>query len=139
MDCPLCRKALKPLAYEGCTVHACETCGGEFVAGEDLATIVRTRHERFPETIAEQARARTPEFGVFCEARALACPACEHPMHTVNYSGDTGVCVDRCSVCAGVWLDREELERIQALLEEWHDRAPERIRAIAGQLELARA
>ncbi len=138
MDCPTCHKAMKPVAYEGCPIHTCDSCGGEFVAGESLAAIVRTRQERFPDSLMAQVQTRLPEFGVFCEARGLPCPACENAMRTMNYSGDSGVCVDRCQRCGGVWLDHEELEKVQALMEQWHDHAPAKVRAIAGTLEHAR-
>ncbi len=139
MNCPICVKPMKPASYEGCSIHTCEGCGGEFVAGESLTAIVRVRQERFPESIVAEVATRVPEFGVFCEARGLACPACENPMRTLNYSGDSGVCVDRCERCNGIWLDHEELEKVQALLEHWQDHAPAKVREIAGRLENARA
>ncbi len=138
MNCPNCAKALKPVRYEGCSIHTCESCGGEFVAGESLAAIVRARQEKFPEAMVAQMRTCKPQFGDFCEARALSCPACENAMRTMNYSGDSGVCVDRCSLCGGMWLDHDELEKVQALMETWQDRAPAQMRTIAGKLEHAR-
>jgi len=139
MDCPICLSAMKPIPYEGCPIHTCDSCGGEFVAGESLAAIVRTRHEKFPAALLAQVQTQQPEFGVFCEARGLGCPACENPMRSMNYTGDTGVCIDRCELCNGIWLDREELEKVQVLLEQWQDRAPILLRPVAGKLEEARA
>jgi len=139
MNCPVCDKAMKPVCYEGCAIHTCEACGGEFVPGECLTTIVRVRQEKFPESIMAQVATRVPEFGVFCEARGLKCPACENPMRSLNYSGDSGVCIDRCELCNGVWLDHDELEKVQTLLEHWQDHAPATVRDIAGQLERSRA
>ena len=59
-------------------------------------------------------------------------------MMLLNYLGDTGVHLDRCPACHGLWLDHQELERVQVLVERWADDAPEQIRSIAGQLEEAR-
>jgi Zn-finger nucleic acid-binding protein len=39
----------------------------------------------------------------------LVCPKCESPMRTYERSGVT---VDQCSGCRGVFLDRGELERL---------------------------
>ena len=40
---------------------------------------------------------------------ALTCPKCESPMPTYERSG---ISVDQCSGCRGVFLDRGELERL---------------------------
>jgi uncharacterized protein len=39
----------------------------------------------------------------------LVCPKCESPMRSYERSG---VNVDQCTVCRGVFLDRGELERL---------------------------
>jgi Zn-finger nucleic acid-binding protein len=41
----------------------------------------------------------------------------------VNYGGDSGIIVNRCPACGGVWLDRCELESIQTLVEGLDDAA----------------
>lgn len=40
---------------------------------------------------------------------ALTCPKCQGPMRTYERSG---VVVDQCTECRGVFLDRGELERL---------------------------
>ncbi len=47
----------------------------------------------------------------------LLCPKCQAPMRTLERSGVT---LERCSECGGVFLDRGELER----LEEAEHEAP---------------
>ncbi len=59
-------------------------------------------------------------------------------MSVVNYAGDSGVFVDRCDVCSGLWLDHEELEKVQYVMEKWAEDAQPQIKAIAGELEMAR-
>jgi uncharacterized protein len=39
----------------------------------------------------------------------LACPKCENPMRSYERSGVT---IDQCTGCRGIFLDRGELERI---------------------------
>lgn len=140
MHCPLCDLAMATVDYEGVPVHACDACGGEFIAAEPLRHIVNTRGRSFcPETRAALAD-HQPAHGVPVEARhrRLTCPSCRHGMDVINYAGDTGVCVDRCGECHGLWLDRHELEKVQILMERWADDAPEKLRAVAGSLEQAR-
>lgn len=140
MRCPVDGSALTPMAYEGVTVHACGACGGECVSGSELAHIVTVREALFDAEAMEALSSFTPLAGVPAEAatRALECPSCGGPMGVMNYSNDSGVIVDRCPACSAVWLDRDELEHLQILMEMWHDRAPAGVRGVAAELEMAR-
>ena len=140
MQCPQCSASMRQIDYEGSFVHTCETCGGEFVGGVQLAHIVRVRQEQFSDEQKSAIEDRTPMFGVSAEdaGRRLTCPACNCPMRCVNYGGDSGVIVDRCQTCGGLWLDHDELEQVQVLMERFADEAPHQLQAIAGELEHAR-
>ena len=137
MDCPNCQAAMKPVTYEGVEIHACASCGGEFVGAGALAHVVRTREERFGTEVADEIAEREPVFGVPVEEteRQLACPACENRMRVINYGVDSGIFVDSCAVCGAVWLDKGELEKVQSLMDRWTDVAPEMIRGVALELE----
>jgi Zn-finger nucleic acid-binding protein len=128
------------IEYEDVLIRTCDRCGGEFIGADGLAHIVRTREERFPPEMTTELSERAPSFGANDERSgcALACPACSQEMSVGNYGGDSGVYIDRCDGCGGVWLDRDELEHLQVLSERWADEAPERMRGVAGDLELAR-
>jgi Zn-finger nucleic acid-binding protein len=140
MQCPQCSSSLAPAAYEGVPIHTCETCGGEFIGGEELARIVRARHQQVSARLQGTMAGHEPCFGgaVTQPQRALHCPACDGAMDVVNYSGDSGVFVDRCGICGGLWLDHEELEKVQYVMEKWAEEAPGQLQAIAGDLERAR-
>lgn len=137
MDCPACKSNLRQIAYEGVDIHTCDSCGGEFVGPEQLALIVNVREERFGPGVIAQIGSQPPTFAVPVKElqRTLECPACHAKTTPINYAGDTGVVLDRCRACSGLWLDRSELEKIQALLEKWQDQAPANIRAIADQIK----
>ena len=60
-------------------------------------------------------------------------------MNPINYAGDSGVVVDRCPSCTGLWLEHSELEKVQILLEKWEDAAPAQLRSAAIKLSRARA
>jgi Zn-finger nucleic acid-binding protein len=47
----------------------------------------------------------------------LICPKCQGAMRTYERSGVT---VDQCSECRGVFLDRGELERLVDAEQAWH-------------------
>ena len=140
MQCPQCRSALELLEYEGAPVHGCDTCGGEFISAEDLGCIVRVRQEKFSAELQASLAERQPSFSVpeSETTRSLSCPDCGESMRVVNYGGDSGVFVDRCERCAGIWLDQQELEKIQLLMEQWADEAPQQLRELSTELETAR-
>ena len=140
MKCPQCSSALESTTYEAVPIHTCNSCGGEFIGGRELAHIVHTRQEQFDPELKELLAERKPRFGVPPEEarRSRCCPTCGEPMSVVSYGGDSGIFVDRCESCDGLWLDHEELERIQVLQERWADEAPQKLKDIAGELEQAR-
>ena len=140
MQCPRCPSSLAPAAYEGVPIHACEACGGEFIGSQELARIVQHRQHAFKPQLQAALAEHKPVFGGAASRpqRSLLCPACEGSMTVVNYSGDSGVFVDRCEVCGGLWLDHEELQRVQIIMERWAAEAPSQLQAIAGELEMAR-
>lgn len=132
MNCPVCTAALRRISYEGVHIHTCDGCGGEFVGPGQVAHIVNIREARF----AQSGPAPRPQFGLpeGLDPRSLGCPQCAGNMAPVNYAADTGIMVDRCHTCEGIWLEASELERIQQVLERWQDAAPARIRALAREL-----
>lgn len=42
----------------------------------------------------------------------MKCPKCGHDLETVHYES---LAIDRCTSCAGVWLDPGELEQLRSL------------------------
>ncbi len=140
MRCPCCGFGMSEVVYEGVHIHSCGGCGGEFLGGEELAHIVRVREMTFCQTIIEEMAQREPTFGIPEEDadNGVNCPACGECMDVINYCVDTGIVVDRCTECQGLWLDNEELEKVQALMERWQDEAPAKIRAVAEELAAVR-
>jgi len=48
------------------------------------------------------------------------CPSCRVPLYEVYY-GDSGIIVDVCNLCHGIWLDRAEFKKITDWLREKAD------------------
>jgi len=127
MECPACHGELSTVMYEGIDVETCPACGGEWLDSEELGKIVKIREERFTE---EQRRAiadSTVRTAVVLDDvdHDLLCPKCGGTTDALNYGGDSGIVIDRCTSCGGFWLDKEELEKIQALVEAWEEEVPE--------------
>jgi Zn-finger nucleic acid-binding protein len=137
MRCPIDQTELSPLEYEGCLVHTCRSCGGELLGGDALTHVVNVRDEKFSQDMKDGLA--SPARGApVAQDHDLTCPFCEQGMQTLNYTGDSDVIIDRCMSCGAVWLDRDELEHVQILLERWQDEAPEKLRGLATELETAR-
>ncbi|MEU6283614.1 zf-TFIIB domain-containing protein [Streptomyces sp. NPDC047028] len=51
----------------------------------------------------------------------MQCPKCHAPMHTYNRSG---VQIEQCSGCRGIFLDYGELESLTQLESQWTKPAP---------------
>ncbi|MGW4165059.1 TFIIB-type zinc ribbon-containing protein [Streptomyces sp. NPDC004788] len=51
----------------------------------------------------------------------MQCPKCHAPMHTYNRSG---VQIEQCSGCRGIFLDYGELEALTQLESQWVKQAP---------------
>lgn len=144
MHCPACESKLATITYEGVEFETCNTCGGCWLDADELGQIVRLREKRFT---AEQRSAidtagRIPGLPVESIERELTCPGCNASTGPINYGGDTGIIIDRCPKCRGIWLDVGELEHIQMLVEAWKDGLPEDLRSygplldrVAGELE----
>ena len=123
MQCPSCQETLRTMTYEGIKVETCDACGGEWLDAEELGHIVKTREVRFSAQERQAIAQATSIKGVRLSDvdRDLSCPKCGGTTDALNYGGDTGIILDRCTSCHGLWLDNEELEKIQKLVEGWED------------------
>lgn len=140
MNCPRCGGGLRDVEYEGAIINTCDACGGELMGAETLRYIVRRREMRFDPALSQLLAHHKPRFGLTpgTEHPSLTCPGCGGAMRWANYGGDTGIIVDRCEQCHAVFLDHEELEKVQLVLEQWEDEAPARLRAVAHEVTEAR-
>lgn len=123
MRCPNCQATLRTVTYEGIAIETCPSCKGEWMDVKELGPIARAREVRFDEEErrAIAAAAKITGVEVAREDRDLVCPKCSGQTDAINYGGDIGIIIDRCTDCHGVWLDNGELERIQMLVEGWQD------------------
>jgi len=55
-------------------------------------------------------------------------------MDHVNYAADSGVMIDKCPHCGGIWLDAGELEKAQAAVEASRSDLDRDIKRFSGPL-----
>jgi Zn-finger nucleic acid-binding protein len=127
MNCPVCHIPLRPIHYEGVDLENCDRCGGEWLDAGELGKINKIREMRFSpeERRAVVAAASITPVILRDVDRDLHCPKCGGTSDPLNYGGDSGIIIDRCVSCHGLWLDGDELEKIQMLVEGWDDALPD--------------
>lgn len=127
MNCPNCKASLRTIRYEGIGIETCNSCNGHWLDSDELGKIVKIREAKFDEQERRAIVESTSITGVALDDvdRDLPCPKCGGTTDAVNYGGDSGIVIDRCTGCRGFWLDHGELEKIQMLAESWDDALPE--------------
>ncbi len=136
MQCPNCQQQLTTIDYEGVEIETCSNCQGEWLDADELGKIVRLREVKFDEQARRAIAESTTITGVKLEDvdRDLTCPKCGGTTDALNYGGDSGIILDRCTSCGGFWLDRDELEKVQMLVEGWEDKLPEDLQKYGSML-----
>lgn len=141
MRCPHCDSTLSTIDYEGVSIETCASCHGEWLDDEELGRIVRIREVTFSDEERQALEGATKIPGIPMEEvdRDIMCPACRVSTVPLNYGADTGIIIDRCPDCRGIWLDGGELEKIQMLVESWKDTLPETLKKYGPRLQKASA
>ena len=131
--CPRCRIPLAETYYEGVAIRICRRCTGKLVDMAGVDRIIVRREVAFSADLA--AKARAFEENVLADpakrrkinasvTEEAPCPACGYRMVPRPYNYQYFVPVDKCLSCSKIWFDSDELEILQALIEE-HTPCPE--------------
>lgn len=141
MKCPRCSNVLTAIDYEGLEIETCSNCGGEWLDGDELGKVVRIRETRFDAGEQRAIAEAEPVHGIPTHEAGhdLNCPRDDAAMQPVNYGGSTGIIVDRCPTCKGMWVDAGELEKVQMLVESWKDDLPEDLKKYGPTLSRVEA
>ena len=118
MQCPKCQQPLTGIDYQGVHIETCPDCGGDWLDAGQLGNIVRARAgQALPKRNASPShrRPRSPAPSSPRSDRHPDLPQCGGTTHPVNYGDDTGLIIDECAGCNGVWLDKGELDKIEEL------------------------
>jgi uncharacterized protein len=138
MKCPRCDSELKTIDYEGAKIETCSSCGGEWLDNAELKQIVQTVEKPFPQEMRDSLDAVNKSIFSIDESvdNQLSCPNCSDvELNRFNYASSSGIALDKCPVCGGFWLDKEELEHVQVLVEEWRSKLEEDITKYGPVLE----
>jgi Zn-finger nucleic acid-binding protein len=114
VDCPHCPSTpLDAFSNGDGTILDCRRCGGQFVSGDVLRTML-IRHERATIAPPHRYRAGNP---FDAPVKYIFCPYCGDMMHRRNFGKVSGIVVDVCTK-HGTWFDVGELARILAFVSD---------------------
>jgi Zn-finger nucleic acid-binding protein len=122
MKCPRCDSVLQSVVFDGQTVELCPGCKGEWLSAGELQTIVEHHDEVFtPEEIASLDAVDKEIFTAEKDDHdELNCPVCENvQMEHFNYGETSGIILHKCTECDGIWMDKDELKKIEELVDGW--------------------
>lgn len=114
MFCPIDKKKnLEQSIFHGVEVDYCPQCLGIWFEEDELRLAKDEKDENL----------KWLDFDLWEDYKKLKvsrgirlCPSCRLPLYEVYY-GDSGVIVDICNVCKGIWLDRGEFKKITDYLK----------------------
>ncbi len=116
LQCPRCGKTrLKNRKIGEYTIDECAVCAGMWVGAEVFQRIVNQQaREREEKEYSHQVKTFSP----LAEQPGgkiayIKCPSCRRHMNRLNFARASGVIIDECRP-HGIWLDRDELEKIAA-------------------------
>ena len=141
MNCPTCSLAFSTENYDDVNVDVCEKCKGIWLDKGELELLLKRKDKLFKASEVNAVNRLCGASGVRKEdeSRHLNCPKCQQSeMKTFNYNYSSGILVDQCGKNCGLWLDAEELDKIQIHTELFRDRLEanrERFETLAGQVE----
>ncbi len=116
--CPACGTNLASYKAHGVELDGCSRCKGIWLGRDELSRLKRQSGEGAWQVL----RWLEDETEAIKRTRAVAtertCPHCGDRRLLSTWFGDSGVIIDWCSTCRGVWLDRQEFRAIVGHLRE---------------------
>jgi Zn-finger nucleic acid-binding protein len=114
MKCPNCDLELKQHVYKGLKIDECESCDGKWFDRDELRLAKDKTDEDY----------RWIDFEIFGEKEnefksnpgQKLCPKDANKMNSLTYM-DSNVVIEKCDTCKGVWLDKNEFDKILKHLE----------------------
>jgi Zn-finger nucleic acid-binding protein len=115
MKCPDCQSSLQETDYRGIRIDECPECRGRWFARDEL----REAKDRTDDDL------RWLDFDPFLDeatpyevrSEGRQCPTCARAMGSMTYE-TSGVVIDKCAGCHGIWLNHGEFEKIVEHLEQ---------------------
>lgn len=112
MVCPSCEIPLTGYSFFGGTrIDICQGCCGVWLDHRELAEVVRRPESDIQQIfdVLDKPVVNTP--GRLASEQEYLCPVCSKLMEERQYGYNSGIRIDVCDSCNGVWLGTDELHR----------------------------
>lgn len=109
MNCPSCSKKLKSSNASGVDTLVCKRCNGLWVSYESMATLFKVENlELDLRAVIKEAPNK-----YVSERNCVTCPE-----QTLKVIDSSGVEIDACELCGGIYFDEHE---IKSMLPQAHE------------------
>jgi Zn-finger nucleic acid-binding protein len=119
MLCPACKTRTTEERYENTFLRRCPSCHGAWLDSEGLKEILRSHEQRFDldliwQTLFDSGSTQLPPE---VDERSATCPICREELVSTVHGLHSGIVVDLCPRKHGVFLEIDELEKVQIFQE----------------------
>ena len=123
--CPVDDFTLKQEPYEGVAIDTCPHCGGVWLDAGELEALQNTQDSDFRDVpVAPMDDVRAAEaMSKAKEEAPRTCVVCDDILTRKEYAFTSQVMVDQCPHGHGMWLDKDELARLEMFFEDEQDLA----------------
>jgi len=100
----------------GVWIDRCDMCGGVWFDSGELNDYLRDRVEKDSSVPHASVVPDGPSAYRAPGSRIsdIQCPRCREPLSRFNFAYDSGVILDRCNRCSGLWVERGKLKPLAA-------------------------
>lgn len=113
-SCPVCEIPLEAKTIQSVEIDECKKCKGMWFDKDELRQLKNITDSDLNwldfDIWKHKEKLKT-------KVSKISCPNCKAKPHVVEY-GNTGVNIDYCTMCEGVWLDQDKFKKIIDSLEE---------------------
>jgi Zn-finger nucleic acid-binding protein len=110
--CPVCGAELAVKYFARIEMQRCPSCGGFWIQRRRFGEVLRLYMGHLSQRHDVKCGRRKRVNPWTLDEPGRCCPLCGRRMAKLNYGYNSNVIVDVCRNCAGMWLDRGELEKI---------------------------
>jgi len=112
MNCPKCNCELDSANINGVMLETCDSCEGIWFDPEELIKIIQIPEEELRVSNIASSLEESHEDDFHESGFRTTCPKCGETMEVQTYSYDSGIKMDKCNSCGGVWLDDGEIKSV---------------------------
>lgn len=114
-NCPSCKKeTLQEITFCKNQIERCSQCKGIWFNQDELRKS-KDEEDQFLKWLDVDLWKDSSKFQASTSSKV--CPVCKVNLYEVNYGG-SGIKVDVCNKCKGIWLDGGEFQEIIAYLKD---------------------